>query len=123
MSFVFKKINEKRREASVSPPLRCCHLKKNDGEQYGFNLKSKNKDECHFIGKVDEKTPAAKSGLKAGDQIISINHNSVENFDYEKVIELIKKGLSENDNKHLPNELVLTVIEKKLDEFSGETIF
>ena len=84
MSFVFKKVNEKRREASLSPPLRCCHLKKNDGEQYGFNLKSKNKDECHFIGKVDEKTPAAKSGLKAGDQIISINHHSVENFEFEK---------------------------------------
>ena len=115
MSFVFKRIhlgNENRRESPFSHPIRLCYLRKKSFEQYGFNLKSKNSEECHFIGKVDEETPAAESGLRAGDKIISINNQSIENFDYEQVVGLIKKGLTQN-GEILENELILTVTEKE----------
>ena len=111
MSYRFKKIHlgyEKKLD------LRTCHLKKSESEQYGFNLKSKNEHECQCIGKVDENTHADKSGLKAGNRIISINDIDIENFNYEEIIEVIKKGLPRN-GKYLKNELVLTVTEKDND--------
>jgi C-terminal processing protease CtpA/Prc len=118
MSYRFKKIHlgyEKKLDLSV----RKCHLKKSETEQYGFNLKSKNEHECHCIGKVDENTPADKSGLKAGNRIISINDLNIDNFTYEEIIELIKKGLPRN-GKYLKNELVLTVTEKDNDELNND---
>ena len=111
MTYRFKKIHlgyEKKLD------LRTFHLKKSETEQYGFNLKSKNEYECQCIGKVDENTPAARTGLKAGSRIIRINDFDIENFNYEEIIEVIKKGLLQN-GKYLKNELVLTVTEKDND--------
>jgi C-terminal processing protease CtpA/Prc len=42
---------------------------------YGFNLHSNNSDENldHFVGRVDENSPASAAGLLMGDRIVEVN--------------------------------------------------
>ena len=132
MSFKFKKIlssqtsntvdgdkenkDQLKRSNSRSFSIRMCHLKKSHYEQYGFNLRSKKDNDCHYIGLVDKNTAAYLAGLKKDDRIITINNRNIDSFKYEQIVELIKYGLCRN-GEIFKNELLLTVADKEADEF------
>lgn len=97
--------------------VRLCHLKKsNSTAEYGFNILSKRKDLCQYIGKVDPNTPAHAAGLKSEDKIIEINNINVHNFNHEQIIKAIKSGFKLNDRVY-SNEVLLLVVDKVTNEF------
>lgn len=65
---------------------------KSRGEYGGIGAKSRFKDKQLFIHEVYEDNPAAKAGLKAGDEIIKINNIEVKDFE-DKSISTLLKGL------------------------------
>ena len=96
--------------------VRLCHLRKETKtSEYGFNLKGKSIESCHYIGKVDANTKADSAGLKSGDKILEINRINIHKLQYDEIIQLIKLGLTRRGRKH-KSELLLMVIDKDIDE-------
>jgi len=63
---------------------------KSRGEYGGIGAKSNFKDNKLFIREVYEDSPAAKAGLKAGDEIIKIGDEWVNNFEGTAINTLLK---------------------------------
>jgi len=96
--------------------VRLCHLKKESkNNEFGFNLRKKSKEDCHYIGRVDKNTPADLSGLKSGDKILEINRINIDNLNHDEILKLLKMGLNRR-GKIYKNELLLMVIDKDVDE-------
>ena len=94
---------------AFAPPARSCHVTKwPEFQGYGFTLhhnKALGLQEIGerletliifilflFIGKVDEKSPAAAAGLKAQDIIIEINGINVTRENHKQIVERIKSS-------------------------------
>ena len=56
---------------------------------YGFNLHEERGKPGHFIGNVEEHSPAQAAGLKVGDHIFEVNGMSIRNDDHGTVISRI----------------------------------
>lgn len=66
---------------SDNPSLvpRKCHLRKwADYEGYGFNLHADKANNLHFIGEVDEGSPAKLGGLRPGDRLVEVNGVNID---------------------------------------------
>jgi len=108
----------KNAEKNIKPfTMRLCHLKKQSNAiEYGFNLMSRKKELCQYIGIVDKDTPAAKAGLQKGDRIIEVNNNNISGYDLEKIVRLIRNGLVQ-EGKKFSDDLLLLVVDKQTDEY------
>ena len=70
-----------------APAPRLCHvIKWNASEGYGFHLMADKKKPGHFIGKVDQGTPAELAGLRTGDRIVEVNGVNVANQVHKEVM-------------------------------------
>lgn len=66
---------------SENPNLvpRKCNLRKwADYEGYGFNLHADKQNNLHFIGEVDEGSPAKLGGLRPGDRLVEVNGVNID---------------------------------------------
>lgn len=75
---------------------RLCHvIKVDDFDGYGFNLHAEKGKQGQYIGKVDDGSPAERSGLKQGDRIIEVNGVNIGNETHKQVVQRIKAIASE----------------------------
>jgi C-terminal processing protease CtpA/Prc len=90
-----KKKDDKKTDSKQHPHrIRLCELRSwKDGRGYGFNLL--NKPNGHFIGKVDDESPALVAGLLDGDRVIEVNGVNVEKASHKEVVENIKSKKDE----------------------------
>lgn len=69
-----------------APIPRLCHIRKwPDFDGFGFNLQA-----GHFIGKVDNESPAQYADLREGDRIIEVNGVAISNENHNQVVKRIK---------------------------------
>jgi Na(+)/H(+) exchange regulatory cofactor NHE-RF1 len=95
---------------------RLCHLKKwKDFNGYGFNLHAERSKSIHYIGKVDNNSPAEKAGLKEGDRIVEVNYNNISNENHKQVVKRIRQGLEINGIFY-EEEVILLVSDKETEE-------
>lgn len=86
-----------------SQSLRLCHITKWDHfDGYGFNLHAEKGKHGHYIGKVDEHSPAEAAGLKQGDRIIEVNGAEATAENHKEVVNRIKS---------IPDHTVLLVVD------------
>ena len=69
-----------------------------EGVYQGIGAEIKYEDEKVFIGRVFEKSPAEKAGLKTGDELIKVEGNSIQGMSLNKISSLVKgeKGTEVN---------------------------
>lgn len=88
-----------------APHPRLCHiLRWPDYEGYGFNLHAEKGLSGHFIGTVDDGSPAAHSGLRQGDRIVEVNGENVWILNHQVVVQKIKT---------YPNQVSMLVADPK----------
>lgn len=97
---------EDNNKKSEPQPHLCHVIKREDFDGYGFNLQAEKGKPGHYIGKIDENSPAEKSGLKEGNRIISVNDSNISNENHNQVVQRIKA---------LSDEVRLIVIEVNKD--------
>ncbi|KAM8876993.1 Na(+)/H(+) exchange regulatory cofactor NHE-RF1-like isoform 1-T1 [Synchiropus picturatus] len=68
---------------------RLCVLEK-DADGYGFHLRGDKSKLGQFVRLVEQDTPAAASGLRAGDRLVFVNGQSVEGFSHQEVVAMIR---------------------------------
>ncbi|XP_074072047.1 cytohesin-interacting protein isoform X2 [Macrotis lagotis] len=80
------------------PQRRLVTVEKQDNGTFGFEiqtqlLQNQNLAEIYtYIFKVDEESPAYRSGLQTGDVLANINGVNTEGFTHKQVVELIKSA-------------------------------
>ncbi|CAH0382939.1 unnamed protein product [Bemisia tabaci] len=95
--------------SSSAPAPRLCHiLKWADFEGFGFNLHTYKGKPGHFIGKVDENSPAEAAGLKTNDRIIEVNGVNVFDESHKQVVQRIEI---------VPDETKLLVVDSDTDAY------
>ncbi|XP_037042377.1 Na(+)/H(+) exchange regulatory cofactor NHE-RF1 [Bradysia coprophila] len=83
-------------ENGIVHTSRLCHvIKVDDFDGYGFNLHAEKGKQGQYIGKVDDGSPAERSGLKQGDRIIEVNGVNIGNETHKQVVQRIKAIASE----------------------------
>lgn len=91
------------------PKPRLCHLRKwPDFAGYGFNLHAEKGRAGHFVGRVDEGSPAAAGGLRQGDRIVEVNGTNIGNENHQQVVTRIQL---------VPHETRILVVDPETDEF------
>jgi len=65
-------------------------IEQTDGEYLGVGIEIEEQDAKFFISDLTVDSPAAKLGLKTGDQIIAINGQNLENSSYKDVYQLMQ---------------------------------
>lgn len=91
------------------PKPRLCHLRKwPDFAGYGFNLHAEKGRSGHFVGRVDEGSPAAAGGLCQGDRIVEVNGTNIGNENHQQVVTRIQL---------VPHETRILVVDPETDEF------
>ena len=96
--------------AADGPAPRQCHLKIwPDFNGYGFNLHEMKGRPGHYIGNVDDDSPAHTAGLKQNDRIIEVNGQCIGSDDHSQVgVNVTSKEV--NLVPHLDFSLVLYTI-------------
>lgn len=95
-----------------APRPRLSHLiKRVDFVGYGFNLHAERNKVGQYVGKVDDGSPAALSGMKEHDRIVEVNGVNIGNENHKQVVERIKTN---------PNETQLLVVDRSTDSFYKE---
>lgn len=95
-----------------APRPRLCHLvKREDFWGYGFNLHAERNKVGQYVGKIDDGSPAALSGMKEHDRIVEVNGVNIGNENHKQVVERIKTN---------PNEAQLLVVDRNTDNFYKE---
>lgn len=88
---------------------RICHLKTwPDFSGYGFNLHVDKDSLTHFIGKVDEGSPAHLAGLKEKDILIEVNNTNVQNLSHADVVRIVRQS---------PCSVVMMVVDEESNNF------
>ncbi|XP_061472065.1 Na(+)/H(+) exchange regulatory cofactor NHE-RF1 isoform X2 [Rhineura floridana] len=72
-------------------PRLCCPEKGPNG--YGFHLHGEKGKAGQFIRLVEPDSPAEKSGLRAGDRLVEVNGENVENENHLQVVNRIRGSL------------------------------
>ncbi|OQR74289.1 Na(+)/H(+) exchange regulatory cofactor NHE-RF3-like [Tropilaelaps mercedesae] len=91
---------------------RLCLLRKwPDYEGYGFNLHADKTNNLHYIGEVDEGSPAKLGGLQPSDRLVEVNGTNIDNIAHHEIIERIKSN---------PNQTELLVVCKETDRLYRE---
>jgi len=95
-----------------APRPRLSHLiKRGDFVGYGFNLHAERNKVGQYVGKVDDGSPAALSGMKEHDRIVEVNGVNIGNENHKQVVERIKTN---------PNEAQLLVVDRATDSYYKE---
>lgn len=71
--------------AELSPLPRMCHLKRLEGQTFGFYLQAEQSSRDLEVLTVEPWSPAELSGLKDGDRILEVNEEFVDKMDLHKV--------------------------------------
>ena len=79
-----------------------------DFQGYGFNLHAEKGKAGHFIGVVDENSPAETAGVKEGDKIIAVNGDSILDAAHQQVVSKIKSD---------PGSVRLLVLDPVAEEY------
>lgn len=74
---------------------------------YGFHLHGEKGKTGQFIRLVEESSPSEGAGLKAGDRVVHVNGDNVEQDSHQQVVQKIKA---------VANETRLLVVDKETDE-------
>lgn len=74
---------------------------------YGFHLHGEKGKTGQFIRLVEAGSPAEGAGLRAGDKVVQVNDDNVEQDSHQQVVEKIKS---------VANETRLLVVDKETDE-------
>ncbi|CAK9300790.1 unnamed protein product [Gordionus sp. m RMFG-2023] len=91
---------------------RLCHLFKwTSFDGYGFNLHAEKHKTGHYIGHIEEESPAALAGLLESDRVIEVNGKSVVNYTHAQVVNSIKEN---------PDEAKLLVVDQVTDQYFEE---
>lgn len=85
----------KNENGTVHTPRLCHVIKVDDFDGYGFNLHAEKGKQGQYIGKVDDGSPAERSGLRQGDRIIEVNGVNIGNETHKQVVQRIKAIASE----------------------------
>ncbi len=96
-------------DVSDAPQPRLCHVKKwADFTGYGFNLHADKGTSGHYIGNVDDESPADLAGLKKGDKIVEVNGVNVLDSTHADTVNEIKVN---------PNAVKLLVVDKETEDY------
>lgn len=88
------------------PRPRLCYLTK--GERgYGFHLHGERNKGGQFIRKVDPGSSADMGGLRAGDRVVEVNGENVENYTHHQVVNRIRE---------VPHRTRLLVVDRETDD-------
>ncbi|XP_022650404.1 Na(+)/H(+) exchange regulatory cofactor NHE-RF2-like isoform X1 [Varroa destructor] len=98
-------------EANHLVPRLCLLRKWQDYDGYGFNLHADKTNNLHYIGEVDEGSPAKLGGLQPGDRLVEVNGTNIDNIAHREIIERIKSN---------PNQTELLVVCKETDRLYRE---
>ena len=83
---------------------RLCHLHTRPGyDGYGFDLQDELGRKGHFVGFVDQGSPAEAAGLLKGDEIVEVNSKNVQDMKHSDVVNMVKEN---------PDIIKLLVIDK-----------
>ncbi|XP_020860549.1 cytohesin-interacting protein [Phascolarctos cinereus] len=82
------------------PQRRLVTVEKQDNGTFGFEIQTyqlQNQNACltemyTYISKVQEESPAYRSGLQTGDVLANVNGVNMEGFTHKQVVELIKSA-------------------------------
>lgn len=87
---------------------RLCLLEKG-ADGYGFHLHGEKGKSGQFIRLVEEGSPAQHSGLRAGDRLVEVNGENVENESHQQVVGRIRDGQP-------PGRVRLLVVDRETDQ-------
>ncbi|ESO12809.1 hypothetical protein HELRODRAFT_105536 [Helobdella robusta] len=93
------------------PPskARLCHLRIwPDFAGYGFNLHVDKDSQLHYVGHIDEGSPAQLAGLREEDKLIEVNGVNVEEYSHGDVVKAVKEN---------SDHVTLLVVDDKAREF------
>ncbi len=92
-----------------APSPRHCYVKKwADFTGYGFNLHAEKGKSGHYIGSVDDDSPADLAGLKKGDKIVEVNGKNILEATHSDTVVQIKQN---------PNEVKMLVVDDTAEEY------
>lgn len=68
-----------------SPSPRTCHLKRLQGQNFGFCLRAEGSSRALEVQTVEPCSPAELSGLRDGDRVLEVNEEFVDKTHFHKV--------------------------------------
>lgn len=72
-------------EPEPSPVPKLCHLKRLDGQSFGFYLQVDQSTRSLEVRAVEPWSPAELSGLREGDRVLEVNEEFVDKMDFIRV--------------------------------------
>lgn len=72
-------------EPEAWPIPRMCHLKRLEGQNFGFYLQVDENSRALEVQTVESWSPAELSGLRDGDRVLEVNEEFVDKMEFHKV--------------------------------------
>ena len=95
----------------VPAPRLCTIVKRDDKDEYGFNLYKKKNTPGQFIGSIDPGSPAEDAGLKDGDKLVEVNGIDVTQENHKQVVQRIRE---------IPTQVTVLVVDNNCEKYYKE---